>query len=165
MAFDFAASLAAEQGLGSYLVKRFILSPEQWSDYSNPQVLDWQVVKFDSANKAAVPSEYGVYSFVVDPEVCGHPATNYMMYIGRARGVSLRKRYGEYLAEKSADKGRPHVQQLLNKWDGHLWFHYAVVDDVAVIDALEEDLIVAYLPPFNRSFPAKISRVIRTVFQ
>ena len=164
MAFDFAASLASERELGSYLIKRFILSPSQWAGYANPTVLRWKRVKFSASNVASVPSSNGVYSFVVDPEICNHPATHYLLYIGRARGVTLRGRFGDYLREQVKDKGRPHMKMMLNKWKDHLWFYYAEVPDASAIDALEEDLLAAYLPPFNRSFPATIREVIHVVF-
>ncbi len=165
MAYDFAASLASEQTLGSYLVKRFILSPDQWSGYANPTPLNWICVKFNAANAASVPSSNGVYTFVVNPGICQHPATQYPLYIGRARGISLRDRYRGYLREKVADKGRPPIQSMLNKWSDHLWFYYAVVPDITAIDDLESDLLTAFLPPFNQSFPAEILTILKGVFQ
>lgn len=165
MAYDFASTLASEQALTSYLVKTVILSPAQWAGYSNPIQLSWNCVKFDPANADTVPDTTGVYTFVVNPGICQHPATHYLLYLGRARGVTLRRRFKDYLREKTADKGRPPVQLMLNKWPDHLWFYYAPVPNSSVIDALEEDLLAAYLPPVNQSFPATISKILKGVFQ
>ncbi len=164
MAYDFAATLASEQALGSYLVKRVILSPALWAAYSNTTPLTWTSVKFDAANAGTVPDTTGVYSFVVNPGICQHPGTHYLLYLGRARGVTLRRRFRDYLREKSADKGRPPVQAMLNRWSDHLWFYYAPVPNPAVIDALEVDLLTAYLPPVNQNFPAEILTILKGVF-
>lgn len=164
MAYDFAATLASEQKLGSYMVKRVILSPAQWAGYSNSTPLVWKFVKFDAANAEAVPNATGVYSFVVNPGICEHPGTHYLLYLGRARSVTLRARFRDYLREKTAEKGRAPVQKMLNNWPENLWFYYAKVADSAVIDALEEDLLAAYLPPVNQNFPAEILRVLKGVF-
>ena len=164
MAFDFAARLASEQELGSFHVKRVLLSPSQWTAYSNTTPLTWHYVKFEPANSGFVPNTTGIYSFVVDPGISHHPGTHYLLYLGRARGLSLRDRYQSYIREKNADKGRPPVQAMLNKWADHLWFYYAEVVNTAVIDALEEDLLTAYLPPVNQNFPAEILKILKGVF-
>ena len=164
MAYDFAGALSSEQALSSYLVKRVILSPAQWAGYSNTTPLSWNCVKFEAANAGQVPDTKGVYTFVVNPGICLHPGTHYLLYLGRARGVTLRKRYREYLREKTADKGRPPVQAMLNRWSDHLWFYYASVSDPAVVDNLERDLLNAYLPPMNQTFPAEILRTLKGVF-
>lgn len=173
MAYDFAASKQAAQDLASYHVKKFILSPNQWSAYNNPVPLTWVGVKFDSSSAQSIPTKNGVYSFVVEPGICGHPAARYLLYIGRARGktTTLRARYKQYLTEKVAAKGRPLIQSMLNLWADHLWFYYAPVTNKApvtnnqLIDQLEEDLIAAYLPPRNMKLPAHISKVVKDVFQ
>jgi len=53
---------------------------------------------------------------------------------------------------------------MIRKWSGHLWFYYAEVSNTTVISQLEEDLITAFLPPENRSWPAKITHTMRMVF-
>lgn len=164
MAFDFASRLASEQELGSFHVKKILLSPSHWARYSNTTPLNWSCVKFESTNAGLVPTTHGVYSFVVDPGISQHPGTHYLLYLGRARSLTLRTRYKDYMQEKSADKGRPPIQAMLNKWTDHLWFYYAEVEDTAVIDALEDELLTAYLPPFNQVFPAEVGVILKGVF-
>jgi hypothetical protein len=164
MVNDFASQLASEQALGSFHVKKVLLSPSQWARYSNTVQLSWNFVKFEPTNLTLIPNNYGVYSFVVDPGISQHPGTHYLLYLGRARGLTLRARYRDYIKEKSADKGRQAIQAMLNKWPDHLWFYYAEVEDIAVIDDLESELLKAYLPPFNHTFPAEVRRIIKGVF-
>lgn len=163
MAFDMTAQLASEK-LGSFHVKRVLLSPSHWNSYPHTIPLTWNHVKFEAANSILVPNSFGVYSFVVDPGIAQHPGTHYLLYLGRARGVSLRARYHAYIREKNADKGRPPIQAMLNKWTDHLWFYYAEVGDTTVIDALEDALLDAFLPPFNQKFSAEVREIIKVVF-
>jgi|LakMenE18May11ns_1017448.scaffolds.fasta_scaffold9957404_2 hypothetical protein len=164
MVFDFASKLASEQALGSFHVKRVLLSPSHWARYPNTIQLNWNFVKFEPTNLGLVPTKYGVYSFVVDPGISQHPATHYLLYLGRARGLTLRTRYGNYMKEKIADKGRQPIQAMLNKWPDHLWFYYAEVEDITAIDDLEDELLAAYLPPFNQVFPAEVRKIVKGVF-
>jgi len=163
MAFDLAAQLASER-LGSFHVKRVLLSPSHWNSYSNTLPLTWMHVKFEPANSVLVPNTTGVYSFVVDPGISQHPGTRYLLYLGRARGLSLRARFQTYIREKDAGKGRATIQAMLNKWPDHLWFYYAEVANTTVIDDLEDALLAAYLPPFNQTFPAEVRKIMKVVF-
>ena len=106
----------------------------------------------------------GVYSFVADAEIAQHPACSYLLYIGKVENQNLRNRYRQYLRAETAWKNRPHIAKMISKWSGHLWFYYAEVSNTDVISQLEEDLITAFLPPENRSWPAKITHTMRMVF-
>lgn len=60
---------------------------------------------------------------------------------------------------------------MIRKWPDHLWLYFAVVDDVTIIKQLEEDLLKAYLPPYNQSFTAtvgkagKLQKLLKEVFE
>jgi hypothetical protein len=147
-------------------VKRFLLNPLQWSAYPNRLPgMTWQCVKFDRDGVKRLPNKNGgVYSFVAEPRIAGHSAVAYLLYIGETHDQSLRARCASYLAEPTKPKPRVHIKEMLLKWPDHLWLYYAVVRGKTLIPQLEEDLIAAFLPPFNREFPATIKDLVRAVF-
>jgi hypothetical protein len=103
---------------------------------------------------------------VVKPGIAHHPGCSYLLYVGKAEDQMLRTRFGQYFTEKSkgAQSRRPHVTEMLLKWDGFLWFYYAPIAKKGRIKHVEEQLLAAYLPPSNRTFPSKIRHSIATLF-
>ncbi|MBD2129237.1 hypothetical protein NDI39_03860 [Microcoleus sp. ZQ-A2] len=139
--------------------------PVHWRNYPNTVPLTWKQVKFTSANASQIPDDKtGVYSFVADAGIAQHPAGCYLLYVGKVKDQNLRTRYRQYLRAETAWKNRPHIAQMISKWSEHLWFYYAEISDPKIINQLEEDLITAFLPPENRSWPAKITHIMRMVF-
>lgn len=161
MIFDFAAAQQENSEIQTHTVN-IILYPKHWLSYSNTANLLWKKVKFSNSNTHEIPDDKaGIYSFVVDPCIAQHPSTNYLMYIGKVRDQSLRKRYKQYLRSEKDWKKRPHIAGMIRKWENHLYFYYAEVSDIQLINVLEDDLITAFLPPMNKRFPAEISLVMR----
>lgn len=162
---DFASALQEEATIRSYRVDRFILYPVHWRNYTNTIPLNWNKVRFTASNATSIPNDKtGVYSFVVEAEIAQHPACSYLLYVGKVKDQNLRNRYRQYLQAERAWKTRPHIAHMIRKWSDNLWFYYAEVSDTKVINQLEEDLITAFLPPENRSWPAKITHIMRMVF-
>jgi hypothetical protein len=153
--------------LKDFRLWRMVLSPFQWQSCNLPVSLVWHAVRFDRANLNRVPDNAkGVYTFIVKPGIANHPSCAYLMYVGKAEKQALRDRFSQYLAEK--DKGensrRPHVTEMLLKWEGFLWFYYAEISDTTRIRRVEDDLLTAYLPPSNRTFPSKVRRAVARLF-
>ena len=84
--------------------------------------------------------------------------TRYLMYIGKT-DRTLRKRFGEYLAERDSDRGRPRIIKLLRRYDGFVHFCYAPVKAATSLARLENKLLDAFVPPANDRLPARISRI------
>lgn len=149
-------------GLKKYHINRVVLSPERWVAFASPVPLSWAVVRFDRSQQDLVPGNSGgVYTFIVKPGIANHPECAYLLYVGKAENQSLRKRFIQYFHERSARKGRPKVQRMLNLWENHLWFCYATIEDTDQIDSIEHGLISAYLPPMNDEFPAEVRRAMK----
>jgi hypothetical protein len=132
-----------------------------------PVKLTWHAVKFHSAHAARVPeAKRGVYTFVVKPGIARHPSCSYLLYVGKAEKQALRARFCQYLTEKAKgeESRRPHVTEMLLKWDGFLWFYYAEVSKKTKIRIVEDQLLAAYLPPSNRTFPCTIRRAVAKLF-
>jgi hypothetical protein len=165
MAYDLVGSDSAEALGKIYRVDRMLLHPDLWSQYPARVPLAWTRVKFDSASVASVSAkEMGVYSFVAEPGIADHPSRGYLLYVGKVRDRPFRPRFGDYLNELSAKKPRENIRRMIKAWGAYLWFYYAPVSDVSIIDAVEDDLIGSFVPPFNRSYPAKIRPLMKKIF-
>lgn len=88
------------------------------------------------------------------------------MYVGKAEKQVLRNRFFQYFSEKAKGERsrRLHVTEMLLKWEGFLWFYYAEISDKTKIKRAEGELLAAYLPPSNRTFPTKIRREVKKLF-
>ncbi len=132
----------------------FVLSPQNWRNYTLTHHLTWQSVKFEDANSAAVPLEKGVYAFVVSHDNGYFPPHGFIMYIGIA-GIggskrTLRARYKDYIRERTRCKRRP-FYFMLNAYQDDLVFVYATVTDPAIkLEEIETALNDAIIPPMNK---------------
>lgn len=136
--------------------KTFVLNVDAWSRIRPPVPLNWQHVKFDSANLKTIPQDSGVYAFVVKSSHNDLPNLSYLMYIGiagykKTSPRSLRDRYKNYLKEE-VDVIRPKVHHMLNKYQGHVYFCYVSVDkNKCELQELEKMLNDALIPPCNEN--------------
>jgi hypothetical protein len=129
-------------------------------------------VRFNKAGISQLPDDKpGLYSFVVHPNVGGHEAIAFLLYIGEATKQTLQSRCSDYLPESKKKKARVPIRSMVLKWPDNLWIYFSPVDDVSTIKQLEEDLVKAYIPPFNQMFTAqvgkagKLSEILKEVFQ
>lgn len=149
-----------------YRVDRFILHPKRWKVYApSGPTLSWTRVRFDKAGVKSMPDDkMGVYTFIAEPEIAGHSSVRYLLYVGEAKEQSLRKRVTSYLYESKKEKPRIHVSEMVLKFQSHLWIYFAVIDNVASIAQIEDQLLQAFLPPFNRDFPATVASLMKATF-
>jgi len=153
--------------LKDFRLWRMVLSPTQWQSCKVPVKLVWRSVKFHPGNATRIPEDArGVYTFVVKPGIADHPSCSYLMYVGKAEKQVLRDRFRQYVAEKTKGEKsrRPHVTEMLLKWEGFLWFYYAEIPNKTKIKTVEDELLAAYLPPSNRTFPSRIRGAIARLF-
>lgn len=142
--------------LRSFQVNNMILNPNLWRKYPDRINLDWRKIQFGEAQRDCIPdSQCGVYSFVVMPGIARHVACAYLLYVGKTER-SFRERYDEYLYGQKTGRIEAHKYEMLIKWREHLWFCYASITQVNIIKQMEDDLIAAYLPPYNKEFPASV---------
>ena len=160
MAFDLPNLKQEPADFGKYRITRFILHPDQWEEYPNRVKLEWKVVKFNTENATLLPTDKkGVYSFIVQPCIADHPLLAYPLYIGKTE-ENFRARYRRYLREPRERKPRPLITEMLTKWSEHLYFVYAPIEDENIIKDVEDDLLMALIPPRNSKFPAKIQPLV-----
>lgn len=161
MAFDLVDSEQETPDFQKYRITRFILHPNQWSAYPNRIKLAWEVVKFNSENANLLPTDKkGVYSFILQPGIADHPLLAYPLYIGMTKKQSFQVRYRQYLHEPQHRKPRPLIKEMLTHWSEHLYFVYAPIEDENIIKNVEDDLLIALIPPFNSRFPAEIQSFV-----
>lgn len=164
---DIFSKPASTYKLGDFRVWRMVLAPPQWQSCNIRVRLAWRAVRFNRANANRVPDNAkGVYTFVVKPGIANHPSCAYLLYVGKAEKQVLRHRFLQYFTEKDMgeESRRPHVTEMLLKWEGFLWFYYAEISDRTNIKRVEDELLAAYLPPSNRTFPSKIRRAVARLF-
>lgn len=153
--------LAKEQDVAKAHQHIILLWPKLWKGYlegSNYQ-FTWSETQFVASEANSIPTESGIYTFVVKPQLAGHPSCGYLMYIGRTKRT-FRKRFREYLSEMQRESGRPLIVNVLNKYKDNCFFCYATVSDDQDISAIEDALVVALRPPCNVNLPAKVHRVL-----
>lgn len=169
MAIDFVTVKPAIQGrkqitedLKKYNVSRMVLSPTRWDSFKDPTPLTWNKVKFDESALEHVPdNEFGVYTFIVDANIANHPHCSYLLYLGKAEKQPLRTRIRQYLYEPSNPKGRGPIQDMILDWHSRLFVCYAPVGDVSRIDALENALLEAFVPPMNQTYKGLFGKAYR----
>ena len=138
----------------------FSLWPRQWTNYNLPYLFNWKIYRFQLDEVENIPNKPGIYSFVIQPEIASHPYCAYLMYIGKTKRT-LQQRFREYLREReNVERGRPKILQLLNKYQGYLYFCCSTMAETEQITEIENALISAFLPPCNSTFPAEIRPVI-----
>jgi hypothetical protein len=138
----------------------FIVAPAHWHKANVPPLFTWQSVQFDPAERVNVPKDPGLYAFIARIRVGSVPTHGWVMYIGQTGdGTSagnLRTRFGHYLDNKDAVKGRHRIYFMLNNWDTYLDFFFAPLPHRKnELTKLETDLLDAFRPPFtDRTYSA-----------
>ena len=162
MAFD----IINESDSGKKFCRKFILWPKYWENYSPPTELNWNSIHYNKNNIKKLPEEYGVYAFVVKPNIAGMIHCNYLMYIGKAEKQYLSVRCKQYLQELRKPKPRILISQMLRCWKNHLYLYYATVDDEVVdISDIEAKLLSAYIPPINTVLPGKLNVIAKDIYR
>lgn len=133
--------------------REFILWPQKWTAYNLPDLFDWEIHPFQPNQIKNIPSEPGIYSFVIQPGIASHAHCSYLMYIGRTERT-LRVRFGEYLRDRNNPKSRPKILELLNRYEDYLHFCCVTIEEKKRIMEIESTLINAFQPPCNDRFPA-----------
>jgi hypothetical protein len=144
--------------LKKYNVDRIVLSPKLWKACKLPVSLNWSVVKYHKSQKSKLPKSQGVYTFVVKPGIVNHPECAYVMYVGKTEKQTFRERFSQYFIEEKNPKGREHIKIMAKFWKDNLWYCYAPVANVNLIDDIEDQLRNAFVPPYNREFRGTIGK-------
>ena len=80
------------------------------------------------------------------------------------KATNLYQRIGAYIRERSlnfSDTRRPHIWRMINQWDGRLKYYFSTTENECDAKALEEEMINAFRPYFNRQYDAETSQVMR----
>lgn len=141
---------------------QFVLWPKLWSDFSSKKMprFRWEVYPFQPEFTTKIPKKAGIYSFLVQPGIALHPSCSYLVYIGKT-SRQLRARFREYLTEMTREIGRPKIIRLLNKYTGHIYFCCSPLSNIKSVTRVENALLGAFVPPFNDTLPAEVTRIIR----
>jgi hypothetical protein len=122
----------------------------------------WEQKDFPPADLSEIPKEPGVYVFVVKTDVFDFPCANGLFYIGKA--TNLYQRISAYIGKENIrllNTERPLVWRMINVWSGHLKYFFTTTADVKLAENLENQMINALRPPFNRKYDATTSKTMR----
>lgn len=133
--------------------ERFVLCPDFWRSYTATH--EWECQKLETANTDQIPTESGVYTLVLNPGIAGHPASAYIMYVGKAE--DLRRRFNDYLTVERTNRRRTKMYRFLNYYHDEFIHFYFTRIRVDMIDSVENGLRNAYRPPVNSDYEAGIS--------
>jgi len=145
---------------GSHHVE-MMFYPEAWANAPVTES-NWECSDFPPDPRDSIPKSPGVYVFVVMTNIFNFPHGNGLFYIGKA--TNLYERIGSYIAEidhSIASSSRPLVWRMINTWRGHLKYFYTTTIDVKEAEKLENHMLNAFRPPFNRQYEASISKTMR----
>jgi hypothetical protein len=136
------------------LTATFTIDPKSWSKANITPPFHWDYVEFKKANAKNVPTEPGLYAFVLQLPYAGLPSHGWIMYIGESgHGNSkhnLQKRFIDYLAEQKIYKRTP-TYFMLNAWNNKLLFFYTILPKRKhELKDLETKLLDAFRPPYSR---------------
>lgn len=153
-------------------IRRFLLYPEFWIDTTKHIgiPLKWKKIKFREDNFKEVPTNNGIYCFVVVPPIPNLFITRYLFYIGKASTTSLRSRYKNYIDEKNGigigdNKPRVKVEEMLNEYFDHIYFFYSTIDTMSNIVDCEDKLLNTFYPYVNTDVPeATINPVLKHIY-
>ena len=135
--------------------------PDAWL-LAQDSSLTWDVKGFPPSPRNSIPRSPGVYVFVVTPNKFDFVHSTGLFYVGKA--TSLYERIGFYIGQIGKDfktTTSPHVWRMVNQWDGHLRYHFTITQDVDEAEALENEMLNAFRPPFNKRFYGETSRIER----
>lgn len=139
------------------LTLNIVLNIDKWKTI-DPEIKTivsehWDYIKFlnedgtinDEIDK--VPNDKGgIYIFLLKPEIIPEMHM-YIMYIGRVRKkkrFNLRKRCKSYVTDD-----RVKIAYMREMWGDELYFYYMPLDDDALIERVERELIRVIIPPCN----------------
>jgi DNA sulfur modification protein DndB len=136
------------------LTVSFTIDSESWVNADMTPPFQWDSVEFKKANAKDVPTEPGLYAFVLRLPYDGLPPHGWVMYIGESgHGDSkhnLRERFKNYHAEQKKFK-RAQTFFMLNAWKDKLLFFYTKLPSRKhELKDLETKLLDAFRPPYSR---------------
>ncbi|MDN5111033.1 GIY-YIG nuclease family protein [Aliarcobacter butzleri] len=136
-------------------------APSKWihNDYS---VRQWVIENFPPEPRSVIPRKSGVYAFVITPNIFDFNGANGLFYVGKA--TILYERISSYISEIGKDfmrTNRPHIWKMINRWNGHLKYYYTITANEEEAKELEDKMIEAFVPYFNREYDAETSRTRR----
>ncbi|MBT9556594.1 MAG: hypothetical protein IV100_11230 [Myxococcales bacterium] len=142
---------------GALYEVRMQYSTKAWANATS-SIHTWTELEFPPKTRGDVPESSGVYVFIVRPDLFNLPQASGLLYVGKA--TSLKARLSAYVSElgkRRSVSNRPHIWRMVNVWNGHLRYLYTTTTTVADAESLEDRMLEALLPHFNKEFPAETS--------
>lgn len=134
--------------------------PDSWTRAVNDTSLKWDNVDFPPSPKRIIPKSPGVYAFVVEPKMFNFSPANGLFYVGKA--TNLYERIGAYITDLNANYDsadtRAHIWMMLKLWNGNLKYYFVTTSSVDEAEKLEDQMIIAFRPHYNKRLDSVASR-------
>lgn len=145
----------------------FLLCPTLEKRKIDLPKLDWKHFKYDEYKKYTLPSEKGVYMFMVSYRSDNLPNNSYVMYVGKAGDLNTKntiaKRFMDYV-NPSGYKDRPKVKRMIAHFKEHLEYYYAVTPAGMSTESIENILSDIFVPPCSsKDFTAEMRTLLKGV--
>ena len=132
-------------------MESFFFCKKRLREYEPIGFLSWDRVKFVKSSAQDIPSERGIYAFMIEFVKDGLPPNGYIMYVGETGDTSRRTLHDRFLSYFSEikTKTRP-IHKILRKYRQYAYFHFSKVSDKRrSLKKLERKLCDALVPPCN----------------
>jgi len=164
--FDPAVERPLRKGLKDYL-RKFIISPTQWDTLDGLYAtLQWNEIKFDTANASSLPDVEGLYMFVVAPKKINANFINYLFYIGETN--SIQRRFGDYIQKKTAGpkSGQYQVYAMIDDFPNQLYFVYTTFPGLNQLGRrkIESEFLAGFMPPVNSKYPQQLQSIVLATY-
>ena len=164
--FDPANSSILKRDL-VYFRRNFIVCPEQWETISGKyEDFEWNEIKFTDVNERLINEVEGLYLFLLSPRKVNAPFINYKLYVGETQ--NLKQRFRDYLNKRHKPKSSQFkMQELVSDFPENLYFCYVELNGLDEIQRkeIEDDFLVAFMPPTNSKYPKYIQRVVLAAYE
>lgn len=146
---------------GDHPRSEFWLIPKQWETFDRTRHLGWSRIDFEQSNDDLVPSEPGVYAFVLEHRVGEDLPSAFPLYVGMS-DHSVRTRYRSYQRQAFLKKhGRPRLDRMFRVWRDYLAFYFVTATAGLTPGQLERSLLDSLIPPMNRyDYSAEVKRLV-----
>lgn len=146
--------------------RTFILSPDQWTTLNGAyQHFAWTEIKFDVANRNALPEVEGLYFFTASPKRTNAQFLNFLFYVGETGNI--KQRYSDYLDKIDNPKsGQYKVYTIIEDFPDDLYFHYVQLPnhDSVQRKIIEDVFLTGYIPPINTKYPQGLQSIVLAAY-
>lgn len=157
----------------------FCLSTELWERYEtnhlSVDLTKMRKMKYFGKDNYSLSEEIdnlpsddgGIYIYTIENRLAPLLGS-YIMYVGRARKTktqNLKARAKSHYSQYRRHEENERLERVFDYWKPYVYIWYLPIEGNDLIDLVEEQLIMALIPPCNKQYPAPKVRRKLSAFQ